>query len=72
MFIAGIDEAGRGPVMGPLVVGGVAVEDPSELEELGLKDSKKLTPRQRGRISGKIHDHSFFSGIFFAVNRFVC
>jgi len=47
--IVGIDEAGRGPVIGPLVMAGVKVseKDVVKLETLGLKDSKLLSPKQR-------------------------
>lgn len=49
MLVAGVDEAGRGCVIGPLVVAGVAVksENLSILAELGVKDSKLLTPKKR-------------------------
>lgn len=55
-IIAGIDEAGRGAVIGPLVVAGVSVreEDMPKMEKLGLKDSKLLSPRQREALEGKI------------------
>ena len=48
-LIAGVDEAGRGCVVGPLVVAGVMVkkENLHVLTELGVKDSKLLTPKQR-------------------------
>ena len=48
-LIAGVDEAGRGCVIGPLVVAGVMVkaEDIPILTELGVKDSKLLTPQKR-------------------------
>jgi ribonuclease HII len=48
-LIAGVDEAGRGCVIGPLVVAGVMVkaENMNVLSELGVKDSKLLTSRQR-------------------------
>src|SRR5271169_2593398 len=48
-LIAGIDEAGRGCVLGPLVVAGVMVkaENLHILTELGVKDSKLLTPKKR-------------------------
>ena len=49
MLIAGVDEAGRGCVIGPLVVAGVMVKDEnlSILTELGVKDSKLLTAEKR-------------------------
>ncbi len=56
MLIAGVDEAGKGPVIGPLVVGAVVLEE-SELailDRLGVKDSKKLTPRAREQIAEQI------------------
>jgi ribonuclease HII len=49
-MFCGIDEAGRGPVMGPLVVAAVFVEDDAHLREMGVKDSKKLSPSARERI----------------------
>ncbi len=48
--IGGIDEAGRGPVLGPLVVAGVAVPDPSILPGLGCRDSKALSPDRRRAV----------------------
>ena len=47
MLVAGVDEAGRGCVIGPLVVAGVMLkaENLPLLSELGVKDSKLLTPR---------------------------
>ena len=48
-LVAGIDEAGRGCVIGPLVVAGVMLraEVLPILTELGVKDSKLLTPQKR-------------------------
>ena len=46
-MFCGVDEAGRGPMMGPLVVACVYVEDDSALREMGVRDSKKLTPGSR-------------------------
>ena len=56
MKLLGIDEAGRGSVLGPLVVCGVAVEEErlKYLERLKLKDSKKISPKRRIVLSRKI------------------
>ncbi len=56
MKIVGIDEAGRGSVLGPLVVCGVAVEEErlKYLERLKLKDSKKISPKRRVVLYRKI------------------
>lgn len=50
--ILGIDEAGRGSVIGPLVVAGVMIDekDHEKLRSLGVKDSKMLTPEQRTKL----------------------
>lgn len=47
-FIVGIDEAGRGPLAGPVVAAAVVM--PVGLTIPGLRDSKKMTPRQREEI----------------------
>jgi len=55
-LIAGIDEAGRGAVLGPLVVAGAAFSEDQikELEKLGVKDSKLHSPKQRERLAVEI------------------
>ena len=53
-MICGVDEAGRGPVLGPLVVAAIAVENPMWLSDIGVKDSKKLAPKRREELAGKI------------------
>lgn len=52
MIIAGVDEAGRGPVIGPMVMAICAVDEKKLhiLEELGVKDSKLLSPKKREEI----------------------
>jgi ribonuclease HII len=52
----GIDEAGRGPVLGPMVMAGVLVDEKGslKLKKMGAKDSKMLTPKQRNALFGKI------------------
>ncbi|MCD6229708.1 MAG: ribonuclease HII [Candidatus Diapherotrites archaeon] len=54
MIIAGVDEAGRGPVIGPMVLA-VAVlddEDEQKLLEMEIRDSKLIAPKKRK----KLHD----------------
>jgi len=54
--IAGIDEAGRGPVIGPLVIAAVVIKANQEevLIEWGVRDSKQLTPRRRELLEQRI------------------
>lgn len=51
-WVLGIDEAGRGPVLGPLVVGGFLLRTDRlpDLARLGVRDSKKLSPARRSAI----------------------
>lgn len=55
-MIAGLDEAGRGPVLGPLVVAGILIEeeDLKWLKKIGVKDSKQLTKKKREVIFDEI------------------
>ena len=46
-MICGVDEAGKGPVMGPMVVAAVSVENAKLIENLGFKDSKLLSSQRR-------------------------
>lgn len=54
--VAGVDEAGRGALAGPLVAAAVVLPDDFDLD--GLEDSKVLTPRQRQRMYGRIVEHA--------------
>lgn len=56
MDVLGIDEAGRGSVLGPLVIAGVIVPEKMDkvLERMGVKDSKRLTPNRRTILSRKL------------------
>ncbi len=56
MLIAGVDDAGRGAVIGPLVIAGVVLEDKDlpKLKEIGAKDSKLLSPHRREVLSEQI------------------
>ena len=54
--VAGIDDAGRGPIIGPLVIAGVLMDEERvrELVSMGVKDSKLLTPESRSDLAQKI------------------
>lgn len=56
MLVCGVDEAGRGSMVGPLVVAGVSIkqEKLKTLSQLGVRDSKKLTPSAREKLYKKI------------------
>lgn len=56
MDILGIDEAGRGSVLGPLVIAGVIIPEKMNkiLERMGVKDSKRLAPHRRTILSRKL------------------
>ena len=59
--IAGVDEAGRGPLAGPVVAAAVVLSHPHALP--GLNDSKKLSPRQRERLFVEIRKQCTSYGI---------
>lgn len=60
MMIAGIDEAGKGPVIGPMCIGGVKIDESKAhvLKVLGVADSKKLTPKKREQLAAQIKKHA--------------
>ena len=59
--VAGIDEAGRGPLAGPVVAAAVVL--PEAFPGSGVADSKKLTSRQRDRLYRHIYVHAVSVGI---------
>ncbi len=63
MLVIGIDDAGRGPAIGPMVLAGVLVD--SEIEKqfikIGIRDSKTLMPRKREILSQEIKKLSLAS-----------
>jgi len=59
--IAGVDEAGRGPLAGPVV--SAAVMLPFSFPVSGVTDSKKLTPKKRQVLYHQIYDHADAIGI---------
>jgi ribonuclease HII len=56
MIVCGVDDAGRGSVLGPLVIAGVSVERSKikHLSEIGVRDSKQLSPVNRTKLYKKI------------------
>jgi ribonuclease HII len=59
--IAGIDEAGRGPLAGPVVSAAVIIPISSQIS--GISDSKKLSPQKRDYLYEKIYDSAVSVGI---------
>ncbi len=57
-LIAGVDEAGRGPCAGPLVVAAVILEDPKDPRWDRVNDSKKLTEKVRDELFADIVEHA--------------
>lgn len=55
-LVMGIDEAGRGALIGPLVVAGAVIDkkDEKKLKALGVKDSKELSPKRREELAALI------------------
>ncbi|MFW5890627.1 MAG: ribonuclease HII [bacterium] len=63
----GLDEAGRGCVLGPLVIGLVVFEsksDDSYFSQLGVRDSKKLTANKRNDFYEAINRHCYCDSLF--------
>jgi len=56
--ILGIDEAGRGSVIGPMVICALLVDEKQEreLRRIGVKDSKQISPKERERLAKKIKE----------------
>lgn len=54
LLVAGVDEAGRGPLAGPVVAAAVILDKNTPIQ--GLDDSKKLSPKQRDRLDTEIRE----------------
>jgi len=59
--VAGIDEAGRGPLAGPVVAAAVIL--PDDLSVSGIFDSKKISPKKRETLFDEIHLHAIAVGV---------
>jgi ribonuclease HII len=59
--IAGVDEAGRGPLAGPVVAAAVTIPQGTELA--GVQDSKKMSPKAREEAFSVIHREALAVGI---------
>jgi ribonuclease HII len=59
-WLVGLDEAGRGPVLGPLVVGvcSLPAEDNQMLIQQGVRDSKDLSAKRRGELERWFHEQA--------------
>jgi ribonuclease HII len=56
LYVIGVDEAGRGPLCGPVMAGAALLHQPNTLE--GLACSKTLTPKKRDMLAAAIDQHA--------------
>ncbi len=61
LFVAGVDEAGRGPLAGPVVASAVVLPEGFDLP--GLRDSKQMTPERRLALFPRIREEALAVGI---------
>ena len=61
-YVVGIDEAGRGPLAGPVVVAGVIIVNHDDVVD-SVRDSKKMTKKKREEVFELIKEKSFAYGI---------
>ena len=66
-IVCGIDEAGRGPLAGPVYAAAVIL--PDGLEEMGINDSKKMTEKKREALFDIIVENATAYGIGFATEK---
>ena len=68
-LIAGVDEAGRGPLAGPVVAAAVII--PLDVELAGIRDSKKMTEMSREKAFPVIHRKAITTGIGVVSHRYI-
>ena len=69
-YIAGVDEAGRGPLVGPVVAAAVIL--PKKYRNKGINDSKKLSAKQRNLMFEVINRDALSIGIGIIDNKIIC
>jgi ribonuclease HII len=67
LFIAGVDEVGRGPLAGPVAAAAVVL--PPDFSVLGVDDSKKLSEKRREALDERIRAEALAYGLAFIDNR---
>src|SRR5690625_1418707 len=68
-FIVGLDEAGRGPLAGPVVAAAVIL--PEDFQLLGLTDSKQLSAQQREKFFHEITNQAIDYGVSIVSNEII-
>jgi len=61
-----VDEAGRGPLAGPVVVAAVALPEEPSAELCGARDSKRMTPKGRERLFGVVRSQALAVSVAWA------
>ena len=61
VFVAGMDEAGRGPLAGPVVAAAVILDPENPV--YGVDDSKKLSPKKRAALKAEIEEKAISVGV---------
>lgn len=68
-YICGVDEVGRGPLIGPVVCAAVIL--PNDFNDEGIKDSKKLSEKQREKMDIVIRENAISIGIGICSNEVI-
>ena len=71
MKICGVDDAGRGSMIGPMVIAGISIEKKNinKLRKLGVRDSKKLSPKKRDFLYKEIIKPVSYTHLTLPTNR---